>query len=171
MKQVTEKVLKSGLVDRHMAEMFEKWGNLPPGASEMVPPDDTLKDATREQLTKLAEEIGDEVDKERTLRETHLDLDRIRWSVEVSVSQPREGRPPSQIAFRVPGVIDRMGRFYFRIQDIDESWFVPGHILHRTVPDKATGLQLQAQEEILEKTTLYVGEQAVCLQVSTHRVA
>lgn len=154
MKPIVEKVLKSGLVDKHTALVLERWGYLEEGASEKVN-ETALKDATQDQLMRLAEEIGDEVDKERTLRETMIDLDRLRWPTVVDV------RAGARTINNLHAVIDRMGRFYFRIQDVNPEWFIPGEHLKRN--DVAGA----GWETIMEKTVLYIDQQPVCLQVST----
>lgn len=167
MKPLTEKILKSGLVDKHMAQMMERWGNLPDGASELIPENEPLKDATREQLSKLAEEIGDEVEKARTLKESQLDLDRLRWPTKVSVKNDQG----DLIASEVSAVIDRMNRLYFRMEDVKEEWFVPGFTLWRTIPDKEIPGALKiVQGQVLESTVLYIDDQPICLQVSSRRV-
>lgn len=169
MKPIVEKILKSGLVDKHMAQMLEHWGNLPSGASELVPTDsDHLKKATRGQLDLLAEEIGEEVDKLHTLKETQLDLNRLRWPTEVSITDEKG----HQLAYKIPAVIDRMGRLYFRIQDIDKDWFVPGYELARDgVSKEDPNLKVLIRDQILESTVLYADEQPVCLQVSVQPLA
>lgn len=168
MKAITEKVLKSGLVDKHMALMLEKWGALPDGAADLVN-DDALKDATREQLTQLGVELGDEVDKLRTLKETQLDLDKIRWPAECDIVDLREGR--KLWAAKVQGVIDRTGRIYFRFDDVMEAWFIPGFIIERSITGRDGHKVLSIQEQIVESTVLYTDEIPVCIQVSVVRLA
>lgn len=136
-----------------MVELLEKWGNLPEGASELVN-NNELKDATRSQLTKFAEELGDEVVKEHVLKETNLDLDRLRWPTTVTV------RSFSNPDLKFNAVIDHMGRFFFRFQDVEQEYFIPGYFLIR---DEEPGVQ----ETILESTVLYVGDHPVCIQVTT----
>lgn len=168
MKPIIEKVLKSGLVDKHMVEMMEKFGQLPPGSVDLVR-EDALKDATKNQLYKLAEEIGNEVDKERTLRETQLDLDKVRWPALVNQITTDKGEA---LALQVPCVIDRMGRLYFRIQDVNEAWFVPGYTLTRTELDKTrVGYLNEFKDQIIESSVLYADSTPVCVQVSVHRLA
>lgn len=167
MKPLTEKMLKSGLIDKHMAQMMERWGNLPAGASELIPENDQFKDATREQLLKFGEEIGDEVEKARILKESHLDLDRLRWPTKVSVKNDQG----DLIASEVTAVIDRMNRLYFRMEDIKEEWFVPGFTLWRTIPDKEVPGALKiVQGQVLESTVLYIDDHPVCLQVSSRKL-
>lgn len=161
MKPVVEKVLRSGLVDRHTAELMERWGYLEPGAAERVNAD-ALKGATKDQLSKLAEEIGDEVFKEHQLRETSLDLERLRWPTEVTISN----KAGETVAWKLKGMIDRMGRLYFRAQDIKEAWFVPGFTVKRTTHDVETGYETVIRETVLESGFLYIGEVPVVYQVS-----
>lgn len=166
MKPLTQKVLESGLIDKHMAQMLEKWGNLPEGSAELVK-DDALRNATKEQLTKLGEELGDEVEKLRALKETQLDLDQLRWPTTASI---RDGNGEYK-AIDLSAVIDRMGRLYFRHQDVDAAWFVPGFTIERwSVHKGSTGKEL-LKEQILEVTPLFIDELPVCFQVTVHRVA
>lgn len=163
LKPIVKTVLESGLVEKHQIEMMERWGFLDPGAAELVK-EDKLQNATREQLTKLAEEIGTEVDKARTLRETQLDIDRLRWPTIVSIKKDASGGF-EQVAYKITALIDRMGRLYFRSQDVDKSWFVPGYIICREV---ASGDRLiHKNETILESGPLYVDDSVVCIQVTT----
>lgn len=164
MKPVVEKVLASGLVDKHTAALMERWGYLPEGASDKVN-SDALKNATKAQLTKLAEEIGDEVAKENLLRETSLDLERLRWPTEVTIFNQKS----ETIVYKLKGMIDRMGRLYFRSQDIKESWFVPGYTLRRSAHDVNTGVEMVVREEILESGHLFIGDNPVAFQVTVRK--
>jgi hypothetical protein len=152
MKPIVEKVLKSGIVDRGMVELLERWGNLPEGSVELLN-NETLKNATREQLQKFAEDLANEVSKAHDMRETNLDLDRLRWPVEVSVLDQYK----SCIADKVTAVIDRMGRYFFRVQDVKKEWFTPGFTIVRG----------NSKETILESDTLFIGSDAVAIQVTT----
>lgn len=154
MNEVTKKVLESGLVDTAMAQMMEKWGVLPEGSSELTK-NDRLKNATREQLVKFGEELGDALDRERRLKETMLDLNYLRWPAWVQIISTRPGDP---ITEGISGVIDRMGRYYFRPKDVKKEWFVPGYILRRGAHGQ--------NEVILEVSELFVGDQVAALQVS-----
>ena len=160
MKPIVEKVLASGLVDKATAQLMEQWGYLPAGSVEKVD-EDKLKNATQETLTKLASDLATEVEKEHALRETYLDLERLRWPAAIeSISKPMLGQP-EVIATNLVSVVDRMGRYYFRIQDVDKEWFVPGYLLRKNGSD----------EKILQAQVLYVGEQGVCIQVTTDKSA
>ena len=153
MNSTIEKVLRSGLIDRSMAELMEKYQLLPEGAAERV------KEATREQMKKVAEEVVELAEKEALIKETRFDLERLRWPVSVYTSLPdASGR---MLSPWVEGVIDRMGRYFFRVQDVKEEWFIPGYILQKA--GKPT-------EEILEVTKLYIDEQPVAVQVTTRVV-
>lgn len=147
-----------------MVELLERWGNLPEGSTELLK-SDTLQNATRAHLEKFAEDLASEV--ASGLRETNLDLDKLRWPVVVTIRDQYK----SQIAFDVSAVIDRMGRYFFRVQDVEEGWFVPGYTLIREGKRDTRGAVRIEYETILESTTLFSGEQAVAIQVSTSKDA
>jgi hypothetical protein len=149
-------MLKSGLVDRHTAEFMEHVGIIPEGASEQVR-EDALKDASMAQLTKLADELTDEVEKSMALRETALDLERLRWPVVVCVYKTTKPGAEDPYVWSGSGVIDRQGRYYFRVQDIDPAIFVPGYQLVRN----------SKTEVIAESQILHIDDKPVCVQVST----
>lgn len=167
MKPIVKKVLQSGLVDKSMVELFEKWGNLPAGSSELVN-DDALKNATKEHLYKLAEEIGTEVDKERTLKETQLDLDKLRWPKTVSIARNLEEGGTELLQEDIVVMVDRMGRYYFRPEDVEESTLVPGRLLLVKQKPVSNGpfVHPALKQQILEVSPLYIGESLVCFQVS-----
>jgi hypothetical protein len=148
---LTEKVLRSGLIDKATAELMERFGILEEGASEKVD-EDVLKNATREKLVAITESLAIEVERENRIKETYLDLERIRWPVTLSLGD-REGN------FRaLSAVIDRQGRYYFRFQDVDTKWFVPGYHIQR---DDKTRV-----ETVLEVQTLYIEDKPVAVQVT-----
>jgi hypothetical protein len=154
-KELTQKILEAGLVDEATAKLMERWGNLPEGAAELVKTE-RLKDATRAELLNFGEELGDALDKERRLRETMLDMNQLRWPTQVMIYKDGQER-----ARHVTCVIDRMGRYYFRPQDVKKEWFVPGYELRRIEND------LMKLEVMLDVTELYVGDQVAAIQVST----
>jgi hypothetical protein len=156
-KSIIDKVLESGLVDKATAELMEHFGYIAPGSAEKVN-EDKLKDSTKEHLTKLANELAVEVEKENALRETYLDLERIRWPVTINIIA--KGSTTLENGAELQGVMDRMGRYYFRIQDVDPSWFAPGFIIRRSTPKGPV------METIWQSQTLYIGEVGVCVQVS-----
>ena len=153
-KALVEKILRSGLVDKATAALMEQWGYLEPGSAEKAN-EGALKNATKDTLNKLAEDLAGEVEREYVLKETHLDLERIRWPVTVSTIRNSQG---DEVAKNVSAVIDRMGRYYFRAQDANPDWFVPGFVFERL-----NGLS----ETVLEKQILFINETPVCIQVST----
>jgi len=157
MKPIVEKILKSGLVDKGMVELLEKWGNLPNGSSDLVD-NDALVNATRVQLQKMAQEFGDAVSDLQLIRETQLDLDRLRWPTKVTIQEKN--------VFDIPAVMDRMGRLYFRIQDVREDWFVPGYLITRKQFKPEEGLEMLVWERILESTVLFTGESKIAVQVT-----
>ncbi len=157
-KPIIKKILESGLVDKATIQMMEKWGTLPPGSSDLVK-EDALKDATQDVLLNLASDLSDIIEKEHTIRETALDLERIRWPATVTITNP-EGM--KVIATDIPSVMDRMGRYYFRLNDVPESWLVPGYLLVRRLDSKRV-----SHEYITEYGKLYSNDKPVCFQVST----
>ena len=169
MKPIIEKVLASGLVDKATVELMEQWKYLPEGASSKVK-EDALKGATQETLTELARNLADEVEKEHHLRETYLDLERIRWPASIGAIIDSSGGERRFVAGGFDGVKDRMGRYYFRIQDVKEDWFVPGFMLEHNETSKEDGRTVEIiQEKIIQSQVLYIGEQGVCVQITTDR--
>lgn len=156
MKELTKKILESGIVDEATAEMMEHWGYLEPGAAELAKKA-TLRDATREQLMKFGEELGEELEKERKLKETMLDLNQLRWPVQVGVWNNRSDE--SSRVLRVTALVDRMGRYYFRPADVPKDALVPGFVV-------MSGYEDMKKETILEVSELYVGDQVAAIQVS-----
>lgn len=167
---LTDKILNSGLlIDKHTTEMLEKWGYLREGSSDKVN-EDALKNATKGQLAKLADEIDVELDKELRRRETQLDLDKIRWPAVVDIYRVAADSDAVQsVALQVSCVMDKVGRYYFRIQEASPTWFVPGYIFKRSQrrQDDPSGVRIMIREMILEAQTLYVGDSPVCVQVTT----
>jgi hypothetical protein len=153
--ELSKKILESGLVDEATARMMEKWGILDEGAADLAKKS-TLKDATREQLMKFADDVGEEVDKQRRLKETMLDLNQLKWPAFVGIFDPTKS--PS-VVHRVTALVDRMNRYYFRPQDAAKEWFVPGGLVLSGPEDKK-------QETILEVTELFIGDQVAAIQVS-----
>lgn len=161
MKPIVEKLLSSGIVERGFVELMERWGNLPEGSSDLLK-NETLKNATKEHLTKFSEEIANEVANRYVLKETQFDLDRLRWPATVDVYS-NEG---INQANHINAVIDRMGRYFFRIQDVQEGWFVPGYTLRRHQDHLP---EAPKEELILEATPLYMGDDKIALQVTTQK--
>lgn len=179
MSELTKKILESGLVDQATAELMERWGYLPDGSSDLAAGKAealmraTVEKDVKETLNKLAERIGAEVDSLRRSRETMLDLNHLRWPVEIDSIR---GRYPDDteiadgatkfIAGGMTAVIDRMGRYYFRPQDVSREWLRPGFTLTRKVSPDGKKF-IYREETILEVTELSVGEQLAAIQVST----
>lgn len=70
MKPLTKKVLESGLVDKHVARMFEQWGQLEPGSADMV----GRRRVTENSLQAFVSDIEDLVEAPPEMHETVLDL-------------------------------------------------------------------------------------------------
>jgi len=72
MKELVKKVLESGLVDKHVARMMERWGTLEPGAADLV----GREKLTKEGLREFAEEIETLLDaKSEEFKETRLEVE------------------------------------------------------------------------------------------------
>jgi hypothetical protein len=142
MKELTRKILESGLVEKHAVLLMEKWGQLDPGAADLV----GRKQVTVESLSKFVEEIDQLVslDAAGDTKETRL---------EVYTS--------SKVSLRKQGVV---GCFEAAIDDmghllVDPSVnLIPGDILVR----EADGVMHQ----VLEVTRIYQNDQLVTQQVS-----
>lgn len=153
MSQLTEKILRSGLVDKHTAALMEKYGLLEEGSTEKVN-EDALKGATRVQLERLAEDLAVEAERELALKETMLDLNQMRWPATVGVWDLEENT-----VRRVGALVDRMGRYFFRPQDVTLRELTPGNFLLCGVADADKKTIFEAQE-------LFVGDQVAAIQVS-----
>ena len=158
MSEITEKILKSGLIDKHTAKMMENFGMLPEGSAEKV------GEVAKGQMAKMAEELAEAVEREHRIRETALDLDRLRWHVSVTI----KAKGDLIIAKDVAAVIDRMGRYYFRPRDVDAAWFVPGRMIVRCISDHGSaGADKRLRETIVESQPLYSGDHIAAIQVAT----
>jgi hypothetical protein len=158
MSEIVKKVLGSGLIDKHTAALMEQFGLLEPGASDLVN-EGALKDATKAQMAKLAEDLAVTVEREHKIKETYLDLERIRWPARVSIGIDLELGSKTAI---IDCVMDRHGRYFFRWQDVDSSWFVPGRRLFRE--------GFGTHEMIIEATPLYIDDKPVAIQVTAQAV-
>lgn len=73
MKKLVKKILTSGLVDKHTAQLMEKWGTLESGSADLV--NKELKKMSDKALIDFAEELGELVEKERAkVQETKLSI-------------------------------------------------------------------------------------------------
>lgn len=178
-KPLVEKVLKSGIIDRATASLMEKYGLLEEGSADKVD-EKKLEKATREELIKIADSLAEEVEKEQRMRETYLDLDKLRWPTKVQLVVPA---PKGSLTGTVPhswveptgygfsraeprwlsAVRDRMGRYYFRFQDVEKEWFVPGLRLRREDGPRDGAFN----ETILEVNVLDIEQTPVAIQVTT----
>ena len=149
MKEILKKILESGLVDKHVARLMEKWGMLPQGAEEQV------RTATKTQFNELMEEISDLVyeDKKETIIEVFT---KDKVIVEFSVAD--EGP-----VITLHGYIDRLGTFYFDIGICKEEWFAAGTEL--CVPE-FTGEPVYT---VTGRQILYKDDVPVCIAINTIR--
>jgi hypothetical protein len=165
MKPIVEKVLASGLVDEATARMMEHFKMIPDGSAELAKDKEAkLKSSTETELKKLAEDLATEVEKEHKIRETALDLERMKWPCVVDLIQTN-GK--DSVCVSIAAMSDRWGRYYFRVQDVKAEWLTPGYRLQKLVRDLNAGDKMVAiQSPILEAQLLYIGDVAACWQVS-----
>lgn len=167
-KPLAQKILESGLIDAATALQMVHWGFLPEGSDKVAETKSKeLANAPREKLVALADSIAEEVEKDRKLRETMLDLNQLRWPTKVRIT-PAVG---VEVAFNPArtfyAMIDRMGRLYFRPADVKKAWLQPGFILTRENADDPLAGPALRSETILEVTELYTGDEVAAIQVST----
>lgn len=164
MSDLTRKILESGLVDEATARLLEKWQAIPDGFADLAKgKEGRLAAVTQEVLQKLAQDVEDEVENQRRLKETVLDLQQLKWPVNAIIID-RKG----DVQTFVSGLMDRFGRYYFRPQDVMKEWFVPGFVLCRQVANQPKVLEPGTiSETILEVTELFAGDQVIAIQVST----
>jgi hypothetical protein len=156
--EIVDKVLRSGLIDKHTAELMEHYGMLPAGAS------DTVGKLAKDQMKKLAQELAEMMEREHILRETMLDLEKLRWPAHVMIRPTAGATVPRGLFSHVFDVmLDKMGRYYFRPQDVKKEWLVLGYALDRIGPDRADS------ETIIEVTDLFLGDQVAAIQVVATR--
>lgn len=155
MSELSDKILRSGLIDKHTAELMERFGLIESGDVEKVPEGEPLAHATKTQLSKFGDELAELVEREVRLKETYLDLEKLRWPVTVAIKAP-EGLVHVD---SFSALVDRMGRYYFRPQDIDVKMCVPGYELIIFPSMK--------KETICEAQPLFIGDQVIAIQVST----
>ena len=82
-ERISDKVLQSGIIEKHMLEMLVRWGAFSENALDIIK-NDTLRNATLAQLKKFAEELSVELKKEYPFRETMLDSP-IGWPTSFTV--------------------------------------------------------------------------------------
>lgn len=157
MNTLSKLMLESGLIDEAMAKMFQRYGIIDETASEATKRS-SMESATRDELVRFADRVEEEVEKRRKIRESMLDLNQIRWPVMVSIYDG------DKYLAQITGVIDRLGRYYFRAQDVKRAWFSPGFTFFRVEHSGDIG-----REAILEVTELSIGEEVAAIQVSTKK--
>jgi hypothetical protein len=166
MSKLVEKVLRSGLVDKHTVALLEKFGSLEPGSTEKVN-EGALKNATKQQLTALAEDLALEVEREAVIRETYLDLEKLRYPA-TGISLYDAGKGIATVS-GLSAMQDRMGRYFFRYQDVDYNWFCIGMELEKTKAQSGE-MHYPAREAIIAQEILYIDETPVCIQITTEKV-
>jgi len=150
MKKIVEKILESGLVDKHTALLLEKWGQLERGASDVVGKND-LRKASEDALIKFAEEIDDLIEEtKQELRETRLQIE-VGEPLLVHWADPFLEH--KTVVFR-----DRAGDFIFPLSE--QKNLYPGALF--TINEK--GWRIYSSQK------LYKGDQVYAIQVWAEEV-
>jgi hypothetical protein len=136
-KELTKKILEAGLVDKHLAQMMEKWGALEPGATDLV----GRKQVTKETLEEFAKDIEEMVRVDQPSKETILDLEIKEPTVFLVV-----GRAPFY------GAWDEIGHLLVGTKVLLDPGDMVVETQHGGESKKFT---------ILEVTPVYIGEQRV----------
>lgn len=174
MKPVTQKLLELQLLSTDIIKSMENWGALPKGSSENL--GHFFDKPVSTNLYKLMKDLEDLLDQELEVHETNPDLANLKWPIEVTIySQMPDNLdevPPhirkSYFKGRVLAVRDIAGKFYCRIEDVKEDWFVPGYKLTFDYCNPDLGsLILKSWETISERQILYVDDVPVCIKVTT----
>jgi len=140
-----------------------------PKNSTSVVNEETLKNATREQLLKLTEELANVVVEHQKVRETSLDINKLKWPTIIEIVVNRENSSPKAVITKqIPALIDTVGRLFIRYDEVKESWFRPGFILERKA-HKGVDKKITITEVILESDIFYVGEKPVCIQLTVRQ--
>lgn len=159
MKAIVSKILKSGLVEKHTAQLLEQWGSLPDGSTELVK-NVTIQDLTEAQLIRLVEDISEELESSLSVKETVLDLDKLQWPVEVSVIEyDKKGNYRSEA--KVSAVEDNMGNMYFRADEAPLKLLIPGNYVCR-----ANVSDLKKLQTIASVDPMYMDQTPICYRVT-----
>lgn len=70
MKQLTAKLIESGLIEKATITMLERWGQLEPGTSDLV----KRRELTESTLRQLAEDIDEFLNDNEKIKETRFDI-------------------------------------------------------------------------------------------------
>ncbi len=70
MKELTKKILESGLVEKHAAKMFEEWGQLERGAADLV----GQRRVTEINLARFADDIEQLLEESSEPKETRFEI-------------------------------------------------------------------------------------------------
>lgn len=155
MKELSRKILESGLVDKHCALMLERWGQLEVGASELV----GRQQLTKQTLEEFAEEIEQLIEQDDVIKETRLEA--VDGMPRILLK--KIGR--SSIVFT--GMVDEMGRYL--VPPTVE--FRRGDTLFVTPDESGVRFSYVGWVSILEIESLYEGEKAVAQQLTVQCVA
>ena len=145
MKPLVKKILEAGLVDKHLARMFERWGQLEGGSENLVGTRQITQQTMHEFVEELEILLADD-----EIRETRFD---------VSVS-----KPPVELYCPTVGI-------FYAVEDMMGNYIVsPSVTLHRgsrIYQDVAS--TDKPHLTVLEVEPLYQGDTLVSYQVTTDK--
>lgn len=146
MKPLTKRILEAGLVDKHAAKMFESWGQLEPGDSDLV----GRKMVTETGLRAFIDDIEQLTEPDDEMKETRLDI---------RVTQPPVTLLYVKTGNYIAAIEDEMGRFL-----IGSAWgfLVPGEVLRIAGEDEDYWTIEQVEP-------LYQGDDLIAYQITVDK--
>lgn len=169
MSAISDKVLQSGIIEKHMLEMLVRWGAFSENALDIIK-NDTLRNATLAQLKKFAEELSVELKKEYPFRETMLDSPH-RWPTsftvmgEVVVGDQLITPGPPRSVHNIPAMRDDLLRLFVSANDVDPDWLVPGYRISVKVMSKEFNCLADQISIITRVDPIYVLDKRVSYMV------
>lgn len=144
MKPLVKRVLEAGLVDKHTAQMLERWGQLDQGAADLV----GQKQLTEKTLTQFVEELDELMETEKeTYKQTTLDV--FVTSPPITLTNPNGDR--------YSAIFDEMGHLLIN----PKLRLIPGDIL---LEEDGEGVYT-----ILEVEKIFRNERVVALMVTVEK--
>jgi len=159
MSKLLDALKKSGVIDRHMEKMFERWGMLG------LPNDSSRTEflaREQEDLEVLAEEISCLVESKKEVHEAVLDLDHLRWPVLVRVGGIHSSN--TMVMMR-----DSAGTLFARIDCVpnEKDWynfFHPGQRIFISDVGFTDSFRTKSSN-ILETTQIFSGETPIAFRI------
>lgn len=114
MKELVQKAIESGLIDKTTAQLLEKWRMIESGSADKVPMDEM-----RKSVTELATELANLVDTEIVVMpEMVLDIDKLNFNESATIIALQ-----GQLNLITETARDAFGRFVFRVSKDEKTRF------------------------------------------------